>query len=111
MCVRTEGGLIHLRIRLVDVVCIFREYLVQIDVESMLPDSSYHASFQTPPDTWITVRIPFSSFRAVYMGYPREVQRHLDHFQVKSIGLMIADRNPGAFRLDMQQAIALPAQS
>ena len=91
--------------------CISREYLVQIGIESMLPDSSYHASIQTPADTWITVHVPFSAFQAVYMGYPREVQRQLDHFQVKSIGLMIADGNPGAFKLDVQQAVAVPAQS
>lgn len=87
-----------------------REYMLQMHIESMLPEDIYHAKLDDCGSEWTKVRIPFRAFQAVFMGYPKEVQRQLDKFQIKAVGVLLADGVPGPFQLDVRSVRAIPAQ-
>ncbi len=63
---------------------------------------NYQASL-TPSATWQTLRIPLSTFRATFRG--REVlgAPALDPGCIRQVGLMIAERQVGAFALEVRR--------
>lgn len=89
-----------------------RDYMLQMHIESMLPEDIYHAKLSIPSrhNEWTKLRISFKTFQAVFMGYPKEVQRQLDNFEIKALGILIADDVPGAFQLDIRSIKAIPKQ-
>ncbi|MBK1791067.1 CIA30 family protein [Persicirhabdus sediminis] len=61
---------------------------------------AFWAPVQTKPGSWMTIRIPFDEFYATYFG--RKVPSRklkLDH--VCSIGLMLYDKQAGAFSVEL----------
>lgn len=77
----------------------------------MLPDPIYQASIQSSANEWRQLYIPFNRFQAIYMGYPRELQKELDSFSLRALAVMIADRAPGPFRIDVRLIKAVPRQA
>ncbi len=63
---------------------------------------NYQAGF-TPSATWQTLYIPLSTFRATFRG--REVRGApvLDPARIRQVGLMIAERQAGAFALEVRR--------
>lgn len=63
---------------------------------------NYQASF-TPEPAWQTLHIPLASFRATFRG--REVlgASALDPARIRQVGLMIAERQPGPFTLEVRR--------
>ncbi|MGD2031426.1 MAG: CIA30 family protein [Gammaproteobacteria bacterium] len=62
---------------------------------------AYQASFDTAPDEWQEVSIPFSDFRPTFRGRLLTDVEPLDTSSVQQVGLMIADRQEGPFRLEI----------
>ena len=62
----------------------------------------YRAVFDTRPDHWQTVDIPFSAFEPTYRGRIIENAPDLDLSKVTSLGLMISDKQAGPFVLELQ---------
>ena len=60
---------------------------------------SYRARFRTLKDKWGTVRIPLSDFRATSFGRTVGGQPRPD--QVNGIGILLGDKNPGSFKLEV----------
>ena len=64
----------------------------------------YQAAFATQPGTWLTVKLPLSAFEPRFRG--RLVAGTLDRARVASLGLLISDRQAGAFRLELSSIAA-----
>lgn len=62
---------------------------------------NYQASF-APSATWQTLRIPLSTFRATFRGREVPGAPALDPARVCQVGLMIAERQAGAFALEVR---------
>jgi purine nucleosidase len=77
-----------------------RTYLFNIYVPSARIAFSYRAPLRTQKDTWTEVTVPLSAFKANSFG--REVAGPpLDPANVQSIGLMLSDKQPGPFKLEV----------
>jgi monofunctional biosynthetic peptidoglycan transglycosylase len=63
---------------------------------------SYQARFTTVAGEWLEIALPFDQFVPVYRG--RRVSDHppLDPAGIRTFGLMIADRQAGPFRLELE---------
>ena len=79
-----------------------KRFKVNLLTDDAFDSINYQASFE-PSATWQKLHIPLSTFRATFRG--REVPRApaLDPARIRQIGLMIADRQAGAFALEVRR--------
>lgn len=83
--VRGDGKRYRLRVRTVDA-----------------PEGfAYQTSFVTQTDTWLTLHMPFSAFEPFSRGVVVPNAPPLTRSDIRQIGLMIADKQPGLFRLEI----------
>jgi monofunctional biosynthetic peptidoglycan transglycosylase len=59
---------------------------------------SYNAIFETKPETWTVVYIPFANMVPTYRGFIMDIDA-LDPSSIGSFGFMLSDKQPGDFRL------------
>jgi monofunctional biosynthetic peptidoglycan transglycosylase len=78
-----------------------RTYGLRLRTNDRFDGPSYQASLPTRDGEWTEVRIPFDTFQAVYRG--RKVPRYpvLSPEKIRTFGLIIADKQPGDFRLEL----------
>ncbi|CAK7270156.1 hypothetical protein SEPCBS119000_003943 [Sporothrix epigloea] len=78
-----------------------RSYLVNVQTDSMVAptDLHQHRLFARRPHQWETVVVPWSDFVRTNHGFVVEPQTELLRQKVRSIGLGLTDRVPGAFEL------------
>lgn len=77
-----------------------REYSLNLYTPSRRMAFSHRVTFPTTSGEWTTVTVPLSKFVATSFG--RVVSNApLKAGQVNSIGLMLADKNPGTFQLEV----------
>ncbi|MFT7632863.1 MAG: NADH dehydrogenase [ubiquinone] 1 alpha subcomplex assembly factor 1 [Mariniblastus sp.] len=71
---------------------------------------SYRQSFKTKQGEWTEVVLPVKKFVATWRGnvYPNEV---LDPSKVTGVGILLGDKKPGAFKLDIESIKARPKQN
>lgn len=65
------------------------------------PDVSYRARLE-PSSSWAVVRVPFRSLRPYRRGEPVPDARPFDPSRLRAIGFLIADKQDGPFRLEVQ---------
>jgi monofunctional biosynthetic peptidoglycan transglycosylase len=75
-------------------------YRLRIYSESTGENIAYNATFETTPENWELVYIPFSSMVPTYFGYNVNVE-NLNTSKISSIGFMLSDRQPGEFDLQV----------
>jgi NADH dehydrogenase [ubiquinone] 1 alpha subcomplex assembly factor 1 len=63
---------------------------------------NYQAGF-APSATWQTLYIPLSTFRATFRGREVPGAPALDPARIRQVGLMIAERQVGAFALEVRR--------
>jgi len=82
---------------------------VQTDVE--LRAGSYRCKFATTPEEWVELYFPFAEFRATSFGAEVENAPPLNTARIRSLGLLISDKQAGPFVLDVDwiRAVATPA--
>ena len=82
-------------------------YRLRIHSATTGGDIAYNAIFETNPDTWNIVYIPFASMVPTYRGFLMDVGK-LDTASIGSFGFMLSDKQPGEFELqvDWMRAIA-----
>ena len=70
-------------------------------------DISYNASFETVPDTWKVIYIPFDLMMPTFRGFLMDVGT-LDPATIASFGFMLSDKQPGEFglRVDWIRAVS-----
>ena len=61
---------------------------------------SYRAAFDTLKDRWAVIRIPLSRFRATSYGRS-VVGATLNPTEIDGIGVLLGDKRPGSFRLEI----------
>lgn len=83
-----------------------RTYGFRLRTTASFDGVSYQAELPTERDARTEVRLPFSSFIPVYRG--RRVDDHpaLDPAEIKTFGIILADKNPGPFRLEIDSIAA-----
>lgn len=78
-----------------------RTYGFRLRTSAAFDGVSYQTPLETERDRWIEIRLPFAAFEPVFRG--RRVPGHpaLDPAEIKTFGVIIADKNPGPFRLEI----------
>ncbi len=79
-----------------------KDYRLRARMDSSYEGIAYQAHFSAEQDTWITARLPFDAFRPVFRGRIVEDAPQLDLSGIQSIGFMIADKQAGPFRLEIE---------
>lgn len=76
-----------------------KRYKLNLRTDDAFDGVSYQAVFAPSADTWSVVRLPLAAFVPTFRGRRVPGAPPLDAAQVRQIGLMIADRQIGAFTL------------
>jgi monofunctional biosynthetic peptidoglycan transglycosylase len=84
-----------------------KTYRLRIQSAATGSEIAYNAIFETDPDSWNIVYIPFDSMVPTYRGFIMDVGK-LDKSSIGSFGFMLSDKQPGEFELqvDWIRAIA-----
>jgi NADH dehydrogenase [ubiquinone] 1 alpha subcomplex assembly factor 1 len=75
-------------------------YRFRIRTEETGGDIAYNGAFETTPDKWIQVYVPFANMIPTYRGNVMDVGP-LDVTSIGSFGFMLSDKQPGNFRLQV----------
>lgn len=78
-----------------------RRYRARLHTHGGMDGVAYQAGFASGPGVWETVRLPFEDFEPTYRGRRPDGAPPLDTATIEQIGLMIADRQAGPFRLEI----------
>lgn len=79
-----------------------KDYRLRLRTDRDYDGIAYQAHFITEKDTWTTVRLSFDAFLPVFRGRVIEDAPHLNVSAIKRIGFMIADKQEGPFRLEIE---------
>lgn len=79
-----------------------RRYKLNLRTDEGFDGVNYQAAFDAPTDTWKVVRLPVSAFTPTFRGRIVSDAPPLDPAAVRQVGLMIADRQSGAFALALR---------
>ena len=78
-----------------------KRYKFSLKTNAYLDTTRYEAAFNTDKGTWTTVSIPFSTLVPTFRGTLLNNEPSLDTSKVKSFGLLIANKQEGPFRLEI----------
>ena len=76
-----------------------KRYKITLRTDDAFDGVNYQAAFEPPAGEWTMVRVPLTAFRPTFRGRSVLDAPALDPTRVRQIGLMIADRQQGAFAL------------
>ena len=76
-----------------------KRYQLNLRMDEVFDGVNYQAAFEPPAGVWSVVRLPLSGFVPTFRGRSVPGAPPLDSARVRQIGLMIADRQVGAFAL------------
>lgn len=78
-----------------------KRYRLRLHDRAAFDGIAYQAEFKTEAGQWLEIELPFAAFRPTFRGrIPRDAGP-LDTSRIEQIGLMIADRQAGPFRLEV----------
>ena len=76
-----------------------RKYKFTVRTDDGFDGVQYQARFQPPRGEWAEVELPVASFVASFRGRSVPGAGPLDPAQVRQLGLMVSDKQAGAFEL------------
>ena len=76
-----------------------KRYKLNLVTDNSFDGVKYHSAFDAPKNQWTLIKIPLSLFRPNFRGRLVSGSPPLDPTHLRQIGLMIADRQAGPFRL------------
>jgi hypothetical protein len=79
-----------------------RRYLFNLRMDDRFDGVTYRAAFVTPPGAWSTLQLPVAQFTPMFRGRAVPDAPRLEPALVRQAGFMIADRQLGAFRLQIR---------
>jgi monofunctional biosynthetic peptidoglycan transglycosylase len=79
-----------------------RTYQVRFRTDRNFDGISYMAEFETIVGEWLTVEVPIASFEPTFRGWTPRNAPPLAAEEIRQVGLMLADKRSGPFRLDVQ---------
>jgi len=78
-----------------------KRYRLRLRTETYPGGVAYQVSFETQAGVWQLIRVPFERFRPTFRGRAVPDAPPLDVSSIRSFGWMIADKQAGAFRLEI----------
>jgi len=78
-----------------------RRYNLTLKLDRSFDSVMYQADFQAPAGAWTEVRLPLADFVPTYHGRRLTDRPPLDPAKIRTIGLIISDKQEGPFRLEM----------
>lgn len=78
-----------------------RRYRLRLRVANSLDGPAYEIEFDTIPDTWVTVDLPFEDAVPTFRGRRLRDMPPLRGEDILQVGFMIADKQDGPFRLEL----------
>jgi len=79
-----------------------KRYALRLRTDPGWDGITYHASFDTVAGEWIEVVVPFEDLQPQFRGRRVPQAGPLDASSVHTFGIMITDKQEGAFRLDIE---------
>lgn len=79
-----------------------KRYRLRLKTDELYEGIAYQAVFETRPGQWTEVVLPFEDFIPVHRGRVVPEAPPLEQERIRRIGLMIADRQQGPFRLEIE---------
>ena len=79
-----------------------RTYQVRFRTDRRFDGIAYMAEFATVVGQWLTIELPISDFRPTFRGWTPPDAPPLVATEIRQVGLMVADKKAGPFRLDVQ---------
>lgn len=83
-----------------------KDYRIRLRTDNRHDGISYQARFSTEKDSWITARLSFDAFIPVFRGRVIDDAPELNVSKIRRIGFMIADKQAGPFRLEIESVKA-----
>jgi monofunctional biosynthetic peptidoglycan transglycosylase len=78
-----------------------KKYQLRIRTDRAFDGPSHQMTFKTEKDAWIEIDLPFSEFFAAFRGRPLPDHPPIDAAKIKTMGFLIADKQEGDFRLEI----------
>lgn len=78
-----------------------KNYQIRVRSDNRFDGISYRYPFSTQPDTWMTLRIPFSDLEPVFRGRILKNEPPITPNEIQQIGFLIAGMQAGQFRLEI----------
>jgi monofunctional biosynthetic peptidoglycan transglycosylase len=78
-----------------------QRYKIGLKTDSGFDGIVYRAGITPPAGAWTTLRVPFEEFEPVFRGARVRGAPALAADQVRSLGLLISDKQAGPFRLEV----------
>lgn len=87
-----------------------RRYAFNVHTNQTRYGGSYRGDLPTRKGEWVTVHVPFASLRATFHGRALRDAPPLNRAQVKSVGVTLADKREGPFKLQVDWIKAYPTE-
>ena len=78
-----------------------RRYQLRLRTDRLFDGGAYRALFQPAAGEWQQLALPWHEFEAVFRGRRLEDAPPFDPGAIQQVGLLIADRTAGPFRLEV----------
>ncbi len=78
-----------------------REYQLRLRTDEGMDGVAYRAMFNTLDGVWATIQIPFGEFLPTFRGRILSEAESLDTADIAQVGLLLADKQPGDFSLEI----------
>jgi len=78
-----------------------RTYQLRFRTDLNFDGISYKAEFDTAADEWLEIELPITSFEPTFRGRTPRNAAPLSPDDIRQVGLMVADKQAGPFRLDV----------
>jgi NADH dehydrogenase [ubiquinone] 1 alpha subcomplex assembly factor 1 len=78
-----------------------KRYKFTVKTDTAFSGFTYQAPFNTESGAWTELRFPFKSFVPMFRGSVMDNVEPIDPEKVKSFGLLIADKQKGPFKLEI----------
>lgn len=85
-----------------------RRYRLRLRTDERLDGIAWQAGFDTVAGEWRVLTLPFEAFAPSYRGRRPAGVGPVDASRIAQVGLMIADRQAGPFRLEIDWIRAVP---
>ena len=79
-----------------------KQYQLRLRTDERFDGISYRKHFVTEADVWMTIRMPFAEFVPVFRGRILKDAPPVSPAKVQQIGFLIADKQAGNFRLEIE---------
>lgn len=78
-----------------------RSYQFRVKMDDQFDGTAYRTIFTTDTALWQTITLPFAGFCASFRGKRLADAPVLRPEKIRQIGFLLADKQPGAFRLEI----------